>query len=83
MQTFRDRLKEWTDVDIAQFELGVVLGLWGPDTYLTQKDVFWTHNRISNGLNETLRMLVRFGALEYNDEGDRLRSIPEYRGIAL
>lgn len=71
----KERLLDWTDFDVAGYQLGVVLGLlpewpkgeaWGP-----HKWVFWSANPLGDALYEMLRSLVTLGVLERSGEAFR------------
>ncbi len=70
--TLADALADWTDLDGALFELGVVLGLFAPghDEYLKHKGVLWSENPVRSALGEILKSLERAGILEYRDDAD-------------
>ena len=60
-ETLKTALREWTDVDVAQYALAGVLGLIVPDKspFATKaKHVFWTDNPVGNALYEWLQLLV-------------------------
>ena len=68
-------LREWTDVDVAEFELGRALGVFAPSEDFTEvKGVFWGKNPLGEALYGTLRALVSGGILEENpDDAERYR----------
>ncbi len=64
-------LDEWTDIDVAQFELGRVLGLFEKQqSFQDLKSVFWSNNPTGDILVRTLSYLVSQGLLESRDEPD-------------
>jgi len=65
-------LADWTDVDIASYELGRCLGLFGGQNFhIDVKHVFWTNNPLGNGLYGALLELVSAGVLEMREAPDR------------
>ena len=71
MNALKERLKEWTDFDVALYGLGVVIGIFEKDTWFdnNQKWIFWSNNPLGNTLHEILGKLVSTGILEENDYG--------------
>ncbi len=63
-------LSDWTDVDIAAYQLGRALGIFAESTFGERKGVFWTDNRLGNGLHDALVALTAANVLEYRDEPD-------------
>lgn len=70
--TLKEKLKDWTDWDGAQFALAVCLGLVedGQESWLRNKGIFWSRNDIGEGLYEVLQQLVRAGILERRSKPD-------------
>lgn len=71
----RERLAEWTDMDFAQFELGVCLGLFedGDDSLRKNREVFDTNNVLGHTLYSILIQLKLLGMLETEDDGLKFR----------
>lgn len=64
-------LYDWTDIDVAQYRLGVVLGIFESHvSFLEVKGVFWTDNPIGNALFRILEILTETDILEKRDEPD-------------
>ena len=62
-----EALREWTDVDIALFELGRALGVLDRHESFNQVKgmLFWgAENPLGKALHDTLRVLVTGGILE-------------------
>lgn len=58
-------LGEWTDFDVAMFELGRALGVFAPsEDFGEVKGVFWGDNALGRALYDTLRALVSGGIVE-------------------
>lgn len=78
MISFKTSLQDWTDFDVAQYELAVVLGLIpeGTDFAVDAKHIFWTNNPLGNLLVGLLVTLVDNGVLEYDAEESRYRWSP-------
>jgi hypothetical protein len=66
----RENLKEWTDIDLAAFELANSLGVTERQSFLETKWVLWSDNNIGKALLEILGKLVEVGVLEKRDEPD-------------
>lgn len=62
-----DQLEEWTDLDVAQYELGRTLGWFAGQSFRDVKHVFWTDNPVGTALYEVLQVLTEAGMLEYRD----------------
>ena len=81
METLEEKLKDWTDTDVAAFHLAVCMGLMPDDFELfsgNAKHVFWSNNDVGNKLFEFLFSLVKLGILEENDDGFRWN--PNFKG---
>lgn len=73
VQSLRDSLNEWQDVDLAMYYLAVALGLLDdPKPFGGRKDLFWTNNSVGKVLFEQLNLLASIGILE-SDDNDRFR----------
>ena len=72
MNTLREKLTEWTDIDIAAFHLAQNLGLMGKDVrfHLEAKHIFWSNNSVGNTLYNMLKELANLGILEYREDPD-------------
>ncbi len=70
--TLKEALGNWTDLDIAAYQLALCLGLMTPDVeFATRaKHVFWTDNGIGNLLYKMLDELTQQGVLEKQVEPD-------------
>ncbi len=66
----KDKLKDWTDWDGAAFEIGVMLGLFEPGSWLENKHVFWTNCPLGTVLHNMLEGFAKYGILEKRDEPD-------------
>src|SRR5690348_879086 len=82
LETLRESLGDWIDIDGAGCALGVCLGLiparegWG-----RHKHVFWSNNPIGNMLYKMLDDLVAEGVLEKREEPDsQYRWYKAFRG---
>jgi hypothetical protein len=63
-------LLEWTDVDVASYELGRAVGLFQDRTFLEVKGVFWSNNPLGRVLYDILGALATAGVLEYREQPD-------------
>ncbi len=69
----REKLKDWTDIDIAIHHIAVELGLFKTDNFTGYLWVQWTENKYSDFLDKTLRSLIEIEMLEYNVEENTIR----------
>jgi len=91
-RSLRERLAEWTDEDVAQHQLGLVLGVLPPllegetegDHFRRCKGIFWSANGLGDALHGALMGLVDVGLLEQQPDEDgtvhgasALRFVPE------
>jgi len=68
-----EALGEWTDVDVAMFELGRALGVFAPsESFNRVKGVFWGDNALGQALYDTLRALVSGGIVEENRDDSQM-----------
>ena len=64
-------LVDWTDIDVAQYHLGICLNMISSDVSFTSvKYIFWTDNTIGNALAQMLDTLTQAQVLEKRDEPD-------------
>ncbi len=78
-----DALADWTDWDVAEYELARALGLLheGVRFQVEAKHVFWSNNPIGTMLHETLQRLVEIDVLDHRAEpDDQYRWNPDFRG---
>lgn len=82
LETLKVRLSDWTDWDIAEYQLGIVLGIfpeWPKNTpWRGDKGVIWSANPIGDMLYQTLRGLVAIDLLQFDDGEHRYRANPDY-----
>lgn len=80
--TLREKLKDWTDIDIIMHYLAIVLGIDKPfeetDDKWEYKWVYWTNNSISKLLDNMIQDLVKNGILEYDEEEMMFRWNPNW-----
>ena len=72
-------LRDWTDWDVAMFELGRLLGLFGPDdtwdAFRTRvKGIIWSDSLMHRHLKAILFHLVDIGYLDYDKEKQQFRA---------
>lgn len=84
MRTLAERLKDWTDWDVAEYHLGVVLGLfpewpgsWDNDVTAPLKGVIWSQSLIGDALAEGIRALSDSGLMYHNEDAGRYRWMTE------
>ena len=84
LETLKEALSEWCEVDSAMWALAILLGLMTPETDYqgSAKHVFWSNNPTGNMLSDFLTRLVELGVLEYRDtEADyEYRWNPSFKG---
>lgn len=83
VSTLRDNLQDWTDIDLAAYQLALGMGLMIPDVAFAgrAKHIFWSENAIGAMLNDILRSFAENGILEYRDEPDyQYRWNPTFKG---
>jgi hypothetical protein len=70
MISLKQSLSDWTDWDIAQYELAVVLGLIpeGADFVVETKHIFWSNHPLGRLLSAFLESLVDNDVLEFDAE---------------
>ena len=78
---FREKLKNWVDIDFAAYYLGIQLGLM-PDEpgFGRAKHVFWSRHVVGEALVESLNQLKIAGILEFNEEEMQYRWNSEFKG---
>lgn len=65
-----DDLRDWTDWDGAAYAFGQAIGLFERTDFQRVKHVFWTDNKLGNGLHDALLALANAGVLDRRDEPD-------------
>lgn len=76
-------MADWTDWDIAAYELARALGVMreGGRFHMEAKHVFWSDHPIGNMLDDMLQRLVAVGILQNRAEpDDQYRWNPDFRG---
>lgn len=71
--TLTEELAGWTDWDYAAYLLGSHLGVLTGDFPRVNKHLFWTDNRLGNGLRAALLALADGGVLEWREADDQFR----------
>lgn len=67
----KERLADWTELESAEYYLAIELGVFrGDEEWVGIKWIFWSANKLGNGLYKALLGLVDAGVLEYRDEPD-------------
>ena len=81
--TLKEKLQDWTDIDVAGFELAQCLGLMGPETKFATdaKHIFWSNNLVGDKLYDfLLKDLVQIGVLKYDDHKGKVRWNNDFKG---
>lgn len=79
MRTLKERLPNWTEWDIAEYHLGVVLGYFedvngGPSgDWNGHKGTIWTDTPVGSALHAGLQGLVSAGSLLFDENLDSYR----------
>jgi hypothetical protein len=76
--SLRERLSDWTDIDVAMYHLGQVLGVLPPleegqseaDHWAQYKAIFWTSNGLSALLCDAMDGLDKAGVIERQPDAD-------------
>jgi hypothetical protein len=70
-RSLKTALADWTDIDIAQYQLGICLNMISSDVpFNSVKHIFWSDNQIGNALAKMLDTLAEAHVLEKRDEPD-------------
>jgi hypothetical protein len=79
--TLKESLRNWTDIDMAEFHLACALGLMDESTCFgtRAKHVFWSSNDLGNFLHTMLMNLRTLGILE-EDDCSRVRWNQAFKG---
>lgn len=84
MDSLKQRLTCWADVDVAAYELAVVLGLMNRaehPLHSNAKHVFWSAHPVGEELVRALSRLSEVGVLERRTEPDlQYRWSPSFKG---
>ena len=78
MKTLRERLSDWTDEDIAEYHLAVVLGYFEDAEQPTgdwngNKGTIWSDNPVGRALYNSLQCMVIGGVLLFDDTAHTYR----------
>lgn len=90
LASLQERLADWTDWDLAEYELGACLGFWpefgapsdasGPlDPWHGVKGVIWSASTLGDGLYDFLQVLVKEGCLERREPDIQYRWNSNYK----
>lgn len=61
---FKSQVMDWTDFDVAEFFLGISLGIFEPNAeFLDCKDIIWSNTPIGNLLCEIINRMVKENVL--------------------
>lgn len=77
-------LKDWTEIDVSAFYVGVALGIIPPASeeqkysFSGYKWMFWTDNPLGNMLFDTLENLVNLKILEKHSNDELYRWNPDF-----
>lgn len=84
-ETYKERLKDWTDFDGATWDFLVLLGLlpeWGAepgkDPWHGLKGVVWSGNKTSDLLSDIMMRMVEAGMLLRNEDS-QFKWNPDYK----
>lgn len=71
--SLKERLKDWTDIEGAQYEIAVALGIIDPQRFPAMADakhVFWSNHPIGNMTHKFLEEMTALGIVQKRDEPD-------------
>jgi hypothetical protein len=80
MQTLKERLREWSDIDCSMCHLAQALGML-QSSNRGPKWMYWSNNPTGNALYKMLQSLAELGVLEYREDGptdNQFRWNPNY-----
>ena len=82
METLKQKLKDWTDLDVAAYELAINLGIISPDVKFATdaKHVFWSKHIIGDRLYEFLFKLIDIKILEVAIDNEKVRWNAKFQG---
>lgn len=87
IEPLKEKLKDWTDLDVAAYHLAINLGIMSPDVEFATdaKHVFWTKHIIGDKLYDFLFKLIDLHILEFrtNDkriDNEKVRWNAEFKG---
>lgn len=69
----KDKLSEWTDIDIAIHHIAVELSLFKTDNFSGYLWIQWSENKYNDFLKDILQKLIKLGMLEINEDEDMIR----------
>lgn len=88
MATLQQRLLDWTDIDLAAYELGAHMGLWrefgskpNSDPWNGVKWVMWSNNPVGNALYETIHAMIDQQVLDATEDKDQVRWHPDFKKL--
>jgi hypothetical protein len=74
----RETLREGEDWDVAEYKLGICLGMFPAEDgrfeyFRRNKHLWWLTHPIGSALHDILNRLVSIGVLEFNDDEQQYR----------
>ena len=69
----REKLNEWTDLDIAIHHIAVELGLFKTDNFPGYLWIQWTENKYNDFLKDILKKLIELDMLEIDQDENTIR----------
>ena len=69
----KEKLNEWTDIDIAIHHIAVELNLFKTDNFTGYLWIQWTENKYNDFLTDILQKLIKLDMLEINKNEDMIR----------
>ncbi|KQR91119.1 hypothetical protein ASG01_14655 [Chryseobacterium sp. Leaf180] len=77
-QKLLERMKDWTDVDIAMHEIALCLELIPEDNFPKYKRFYWSNSEKSELLSNLLKDLVKIGFLDMNEDDYTYKVNPNF-----
>ncbi|UBB89942.1 hypothetical protein J4771_00905 [Candidatus Kaistella beijingensis] len=77
-QRLIERMKDWTDVDIAMHEIALCLELIPEDNFPKYKSIYWSHSDKSELLSNLLKDLSKISFLNMNEDDYTFKINPNF-----
>ena len=69
----KEKLNDWTDIDIVIHHIAVELNLFKTDNFTGYLWIQWTENKYNDFLTDMLQKLIKLEMLEINENEDMIR----------
>ncbi|REC79538.1 hypothetical protein DRF60_06870 [Chryseobacterium elymi] len=78
MKTLNEKMKDWTDADIAMHEIALKLELIPEDNFPKFKSYYWSGTEKSKALKNILNELTNIGFLDFNTDENTFKINQEF-----